>query len=156
MAEKKAKTVVPTRATTTKSAKKAVKKKKVEKRPPKQRGRKAWVPDLEKIERYAMQAMDDKDIAALCGIHHQGFCTKKTEIPELKEALDRGRSKGIQIASGELLKMVLKGDRDATKFYLERKGGWKQTNVLEKKKSIKDLSDEEILELLANGPASGI
>lgn len=131
------------------------KKKMPEKRELKKVGRKPWVPELDNIERWAMQGMDDKDIAALSMITAEEFCRKKTQLPQLKEALDKGRSKGIQIASGKLLEMILKGDRDATKFFLERKGGWKQTNVIEKKKALKDMTDEELLGLLERTNTDG-
>jgi len=93
---------------------------------PKKRGRKPWIPDYQFIEDQARNGLTDKQIAALTGIHHNQFCTKKTELPELTAALDRGRAKGVSMASTALWKLIAQGDRQAAQFYRERKGGWKE------------------------------
>ena len=118
---KSAKTVIPARSKATKSATKE--------KPPGKPGRKAWEPDLHKIEQWAMQGLLEKEIAALSGITHQVFSQKKNEIPELIPALARGRAKGTQVASSKLFELMLKGDRASIQFYLERKSGWKPTAV---------------------------
>jgi hypothetical protein len=111
----------------TKTVKPAIKSRKtVKKTAPKKRGRKPWVPDYQFIEDQARNGLTDKQIAALTGIHHNQFCTKKTELPELAAALDRGRAKGVSMASTALWKLIAQGDRQAAQFYLERKGGWKE------------------------------
>lgn len=130
------------RASTTKS----VKKKAVVKPPPKTRGRKPWVPDYQFIEDQARNGLTDKQIAALSGIHHNQFCTKKSELPELTAALDRGRAKGVSMASTALWKLIAQGDRQAAQFYLERKGGWKQ-QIDVNPKDFANMTTEELLAL---------
>jgi len=110
-------------------------------------GRKPWVPDYVKIESSAQLGLQDKEIAALSGISHQVFCSKKNELPELVEALARGRAKGTSMAATALWREILKGDINATKFFLERKAGWKQKQVIESR-NMEHLSTEELLALL--------
>lgn len=117
MATKKAVTPAKPPTKTRKTVKKAA---------PKKRGRKPWIPDYQFIEDQARNGLTDKQIAALTGIHHNQFCTKKSELPELTAALDRGRAKGVSMASTALWKLIAQGDRQAAQFYLERKGGWKE------------------------------
>lgn len=126
-------------------------KKKTTKKPsgktPRPPGRKPWVPDYEKIENSAQLGLQDKEIAALSGVSHQVFCSKKNELPELVEALARGRAKGTSMAATALWREIVKGDVNATKFFLERKAGWKQKQVIESR-NLENLSTEELLALL--------
>lgn len=130
MATKKAETAIPTRSKPTKTVAKPKKKpapavpkvlKKV--------GRKPWAPEYEKIEQWSLQGLNDKSIASLCRISTAEFCKKKTQLPQLKEALDYGRAKGEAAVSSVLLQMALKGDRDMIKTYLSRRCGWTETVV---------------------------
>lgn len=127
-----------------------------ERKPP---GRKPWTPDLEKIEQWAQLGLKDCEIAGLCGVRKETFSARKNELneqneqneqSELASALARGRAKGISMASTALWCNIANGDTQAIKFYLERVAGWKQTQVIEKGKSIEDLTDEELLALLEN------
>jgi len=124
------------------------------KKEPKKPGRKAWVPDYKMIEDWARQGLTDKQIAAMSGICHQNFCEKKGELSELVDSLEKGRAKGVSMASTALWMGIAKGDKDLIKFYLERKGGWKQHTVLEKR-TLTDLTDEEIIALLSGGTTAG-
>jgi hypothetical protein len=146
---KKTKSAIQTASKTTKSVKKKAAAKKKKKTDPKPPGRKPWVPDYDKIENFATQGLLDKEIAALSGISHQGFCEKKAELPELQERLDAGRAKGIAACSQKLLSMALAGSEKSLHFYLERIGGRKRTLILEPPaKPIHELSEEELLAIV--------
>jgi len=142
---KSAKTVIPARSKVTKSAKK----KPSPKKEPKTPGRKPWLPDYAKIENWANNGLSDKAIAALCGISHPVFCTKKNELPKLRESLEYGRARGEAAVSQKLLLMALQGDREMIKFYLARRCGWTET-VINKNldlTAIDNMTIEELEEL---------
>jgi len=141
----KTKTVQKPRASITES----VKKKPEAKPEPKKKGRKPWVPEYEKIEQWSLQGLNDKSIAALCRISTAEFCKKKTQLPQLKAALDYGRAKGEAAVSSVLLQMALKGDKDMIKTYLGRRCGWSET-VINKNidlSAIDNMTPEELDEL---------
>lgn len=137
----------------------------LQKRERKSPGRKPWIPDLEQIENWARMGLKDTQIAGLCGVRKETFSARKNEFSEQKiesselaEALARGRAKGVSMASIALWKNIAKGDQRAIEFYLERIGGWKKAQVIEKGQSVEDLTDEELLarleELLAGTESS--
>lgn len=145
-----------TEAKTTKNASKPrasiaknAKKKAEKKREPKPPGRKPWLPDYDRIENLARNGLQDKQIAALCNITHEEFCRKKTQLPQLKETLERGRAIGVAACAQKTLQMALSGDRDLLKFFLERVGGWKNVTVIETPpKDVKDMTTEELLAII--------
>jgi hypothetical protein len=109
-------------------------------------GRKPWVPDYEIVEKYAALGLLDKEIAALTGVTHQVFCQKKTELPELAVALERGRAKGVQIASAKMWEGINRGDKDLIKFFLSRRGGYvEKVEVATEPKDISQMTVEELL-----------
>jgi len=54
------------------------------------------------------------------------------------------------MASTALWQEIAKGDTNAIKFYLERRAGWKQRQVIEAV-DLQRLSNEELLALLEEG-----
>lgn len=75
---------------------------------PKKRGRKSAYeetikPNLAKIAEWAQERTDEQ-IAKLLGIAPQTFCKYKTEKPELKEALKRGRTQLVKDLYSTLIK----------------------------------------------------
>jgi len=109
-------------------------------------GRKPWIPDYDKIEQWSLQGLSDKEIAALSGVSHTVFCTKKTELPELRSKLEYGRAKGAAVVSQKLLQLGMSGDRQALTFYLARRCGWTETTRLElpTTKPMHEMSEEEL------------
>ena len=157
--EGKAKAKSTKKRATAKSAQGGTRQEKPQKKPtgkiPKPPGRKPWIPDYGKIEDWARQGLKDHEIAALSGICKQTFSEKKSELTELNEALGKGRAKGTSMASTALWRNIAEGDTQAIKFYLERVAGWKQTQVIEKGKNLSELTDEELLALLAETGMKG-
>jgi hypothetical protein len=112
-------------------------------------GRKPWVPDYGKIENWASQGLQDKEIAALSGITATTFCEKKNELPELKVAIELGRAKGVAACCQKLLSLALGGCVKSLIFYLERIGGRRNVTILEPpRKPIHEMTDEELRAIL--------
>lgn len=117
-------------------------------------GRKEWEPDYTMIEKWASMLLNDKQIAAKCGIDHATFCRKKNQLNQLKLVLDSGRASTILACSQKLLTAAVEGnDIGALKFVLERQGGWKNVTVLETpSKDINDMTEEELLAIVNGQP----
>lgn len=96
--------------------------------PVKSRGKPPWVPTEEilvKVRELAALGLMDRDIAYRVGIHPHGFSSKKSEYPELAEAIKEGQAEGIERHAAQLEVHGIK-NLGATIFYLKCKGGWKE------------------------------
>lgn len=114
------------------------------------------VIDIQKAERLAGRGLSQKQIAQCLGISETSLYKYKKVSAEFKEALERGRSKGIAMVSNALFKKCLKGDVNAIKFYLSVVGRWKESKAIRVSGSIKTediteqmkkLSTEELMKI---------
>jgi hypothetical protein len=108
----------------------AEKKSKTKKAPAKPRARpgpKVKAVDLRKVERCAKKGYTKEQIATACGMAPSTFFVKMAEQPEISEAIDRGRDKGVAFAADKLWKAIENGNTAAVFFFLKAKGGWKET-----------------------------
>ena len=80
------------------------------------------------IRKYARQQMTKEQIAGALGMNYSTYAERQAENPEIAEAFEQGRAKGVADVSGKAVAMAMKGNKDLVKFYLERKGGWTQTS----------------------------
>lgn len=86
---------------------------------------------LETVEELAAQGMDQQDIAQCIGLHASTLSEKKNVVPELGEALKKGKARGLERVTKALLNNIDLGNVTAQIFYLKCKGQWKETNVTE-------------------------
>ena len=114
--------------------------------------------DLKKVEKYASQLLTNDQIAINLGVCRKTFYVKKSEFPEIDEAIKRGREKGITKVINKLLESALAGNITAQIFILKTHGGpdWKEkqdvnlTGGLEvKQRTLKEMSDAELKAELA-------
>jgi len=83
--------------------------------------------NLRKVEECAKKGYTKEQIAYACGMAPSTFFAKMTVRPEISEAIERGREKGIGFVADKLWKSIGKGNTAAVFFYLKAKGGWKET-----------------------------
>jgi len=86
--------------------------------------RKAWVPDekqLQQITQLAAQGLTVKQVAASIGIGATTFFERQKVMPELKEAIEAGRAKGIATITNALFQKAKNGDNTAMIFYLKNR-----------------------------------
>lgn len=79
------------------------------------------------VRKYARQQMTKEQIAQALGMSVSTYMQRQVEMPELAEAFEQGRAKGVADVTGKAIAMAMKGNKDMVKFYLDRKGGWAQT-----------------------------
>jgi hypothetical protein len=83
--------------------------------------------DLKKVEEYASQLLSNDQIAINLGVCRKTFYVKKSEFPEIDEAIKRGRERGIAKVTNKLVESALAGNTTAQIFILKTHGGqeWK-------------------------------
>lgn len=87
-------------------------------------GRPKWMPDevtLKKIEQLAAQGLTVAQVARSVGIGPTVFFERQKEMPELKEAMENGRAKGIATITNTLFQKAKTGDNTAMIFYLKNR-----------------------------------
>ena len=90
---------------------------------------------INKAERVAAQGLTNEQIAITLGIHRCTLNEKKKLYPELKEAIERGRTKGIEEVTNALFEKAVEGDGPAMKFYLTNRDPANWKDVQERKLS---------------------
>jgi hypothetical protein len=118
------------------------------------RGRPAWVPTpeaIEKVEELGALGMNHEQICDCLGIHVDTYIEKRKDYPEFGEAVKRGQAKGIAMVTAALQQNMFKGNVTAQIFYLKCKAKWREEDAknyddsLDKAKelirSLKDASD---------------
>lgn len=102
---------------------------------PKQRskaGRKPWMPpDLGQIEALAAKGLTYAQIADALGIHVHTLIRKRSQFEAFREALKRGRAKGIAAVANKLWEMAVQGHVVAAIFYLKCRAGWHEKRDFE-------------------------
>jgi len=103
--------------------KKILKSRKMTERKPRKKTNKIKINDktLEEVEKYSKMGLLDKDIASLLGYSYQHFSECIKRIPEISEALEKGRVKNKEFLLSRILKAVSDGTWTAAAWILERK-----------------------------------
>jgi len=92
----------------------------METKTPKKRGRKPVVIDYERVEYLASLNMGIMDICRSLGIGWDTFNKHRNKKnSELKERLDKGKAKGLQLATTKLMEKIQEGEFNAIQFYLK-------------------------------------
>ena len=108
---------------------------------PKKRGRKPIVIDYDRVEYLASLNLGIMDICRSLGIGWDTFnkhTNKKNS--ELSEALNRGKAKGLQLATTKLMEKIQDGEFNAIQFYLKSadRDTWSDKQTVEHTLNIKD------------------
>lgn len=88
-------------------------------------GKQPWAPsedDLEKIEKLASQGLNLDQISRAIGICNSTLYAKKaSNYPEIQDAIDAGRAKGIKEVTNALFEKAKKGDNVSMIFFLKNR-----------------------------------
>jgi hypothetical protein len=91
--------------------------------------------DLDQVEELASHGLTDSEIALNLGISISTLEGRKRSSEEFKEAIARGKAKGIRQVANALFQIATNnGHRqqtDAAKFYLARRADWRETQIQE-------------------------
>jgi len=108
---------------------------------PKKRGRKPIVIDYERVEYLASLNMGIMDICKSLNVGWDTFNKHRIKKnSELAEALDRGKAKGLQLATSKLMEKIQDGEFNAIQFYLKSadRDTWADKQTVEHTLNIKD------------------
>lgn len=89
-----------------------------------------WTPTpevLAQIEILSKQGLTEASIARNIDLHPSTFSSKKTDFPEITEAIEKGRAVGEGFVVSKLWGHIEKGNLNAIQFWLTRRGGWRET-----------------------------
>jgi hypothetical protein len=82
--------------------------------------------DVEVVERLARLGLSEVQICNALSISDDTLRRRKKDTEELREALLRGRARGVQEVADALLQQAKKGDVRAQIFFLKARGGWSE------------------------------
>lgn len=90
-------------------------------------GRPRWEPTqeiLETVETLAAQGFSQALIANYLGINEKTIIARKKDHAQFLEYLERGKAKGIAVATSHLMNNIKRGDTQSIKFYLQHVAKW--------------------------------
>lgn len=76
---------------------------------------------IKKAEALAAQGLTMEQIASVLGMGSTTLYVKQNEVPELQEAIKRGRHKGLATITNALFQKAKSGDNTAMIFYLKNR-----------------------------------
>lgn len=80
--------------------------------------------DIAEVEEMAAHGLSFKEISICLGITERTLQRRKKLQKDLEEAIERGRTKGIQAVANKLFEQCMGGNSKAMVFYLQARGGW--------------------------------
>lgn len=84
-------------------------------------GRKKIVIDAEQVELLASQGLGIMDICRTLGIGWDTFNKNRKRKKEISDALERGKAKGMKVATFKLMEQIHEGNFQAIQFYLKNR-----------------------------------
>jgi len=91
-------------------------------------GRPKWIPtpeQVEDIETMAKKGLTLEQIAGNLGVSYVTLNARSKELPEILEALKRGKARAINLVAGKLYQQALRGIPAAMIFWLKNCAGWR-------------------------------
>ena len=84
-------------------------------------GRKKIVIDAEQVEQLASQGLGIMQICECLGIGWDTFNKNRKRKKEISDALERGKAKGMKVATFKLMEQIHEGNFQAIQFYLKNR-----------------------------------
>lgn len=103
-------------------------------------GRKKIVIDAEQVEVLASQGLGIMDICRTLGIGWDTFNKNRKRKKEISDALERGKAKGMKVATFKLMEQIHDGNFQAIQFYLKNRSPdeWSDRQEVKHTLNIKD------------------
>jgi hypothetical protein len=97
--------------------------------------------------------MTKEQIALALGMSIDTYMERQKGNPEIYQAFEQGKAKGVADVSGKAIAMAMKGNKDLVKFYLERKGGWTNKQLIgsDPENPLPEGSNQTVLVIPSNG-----
>lgn len=94
--------------------------------------------NLQQVETLAANGLTQQQIADSLGISVSTIESRLRENEEFKDAIKKGKAKGIALIANQLFEKAKSGDTTSIIFYLKTQAGWKETQAVETKISLVD------------------
>jgi len=103
-------------------------------------GRKKIIIDAEQVEVLASQGLGIMDICRTLGIGWDTFNKNRKRKKEISDALERGKAKGMKVATFKLMEQIHDGNFQAIQFYLKNRSPdeWSDRQEVKHTLNIKD------------------
>ena len=103
-------------------------------------GRKKIIIDAEQVELLASQGLGIMDICRTLGIGWDTFNKNRKRKKEISDALERGKAKGMKVATFKLMEQIHEGNFQAIQFYLKNRSPdeWSDRQEVKHTLNIKD------------------
>src|SRR5210317_1003567 len=103
-------------------------------------GRKKIIIDAEQVEMLASQGLGVMDICRTLGIGWDTFNKNRKRKKEISDALERGKAKGMKVATFKLMEQIHDGNFQAIQFYLKNRSPdeWSDRQEVKHTLNIKD------------------
>jgi len=124
---------------------------------PKKRGRKPIVIDYDRVEYLASLNMGIMDICRSLGIGWDTFNKHRNKKnSELKERLDAGKAKGLQLATSKLMEKIQDGDFNSIQLYLKSadRDTWADKQTVEHNLNLGDVLTQARARVIDHKPGS--
>jgi len=125
---------------------------------PKKRGRKPIVIDYDRVEYLASLNLGIMDICRSLGVGWDTFNKHRNrKNSELADALNRGKAKGLQLATTKLMEKIQEGEFNAIQFYLKSadRETWAEKQTVEHNLNLAGILDSarERVKVIDHAPA---
>ena len=124
---------------------------------PKKRGRKPIVIDYDRVEYLASLNMGIMDICRSLGVGWDTFNKHRNKKnSELKERLDAGKAKGLQLATSKLMEKIQDGDFNSIQLYLKSadRDTWADKQTVEHNLNLGDVLTQARARVIDHKPSS--
>ena len=103
-------------------------------------GRKKIIIDAEQVELLASQGLGIMDICRTLNIGWDTFNKNRKRKKEISDALERGKAKGMKVATFKLMEQIHEGNFQAIQFYLKNRSPdeWSDRQEVKHTLNIKD------------------
>ena len=123
---------------------------------PKKRGRKPIVIDYDRVEYLASLNLGIMDICRSLGVGWDTFNKHRNrKNSELADALNRGKAKGLQLATTKLMEKIQEGEFNAIQFYLKSadRETWAEKQTVEHNLNLAGILDSARARIIDAAPA---
>ena len=123
---------------------------------PKKRGRKPIVIDYDRVEYLASLNLGIMDICRSLGVGWDTFNKHRNrKNSELADALNRGKAKGLQLATTKLMEKIQEGEFNAIQFYLKSadRETWAEKQTVEHNLNLAGILDSARSRIIEHRPA---
>lgn len=85
--------------------------------------------NLQHVETLAANGLTQQQIADSLGISVSTIESRLRESEEFKDAIKKGKAKGVAVIANQLFEKAKSGDTTSMIFFLKTQAGWKEKNT---------------------------